>query len=48
MRYLWNEPERAQALGQERAQLDNVVVNLDELESGISDAGDRNLAHHRY
>ena len=36
---VWNEPERAQALGQERAQLEQVVVLLDELTSGLDDAG---------
>mgnify|MGYP001812023690 FL=1 len=37
---MWNEPERAQALGQERAQLEKVVVGLDELKTGLSDAGE--------
>jgi peptide chain release factor 2 len=37
---VWNEPERAQALGQERAQLEQVVVGLDELTTGLSDAGE--------
>ncbi len=37
---VWNEPDRAQALGQERAQLENVVINLDELSTGIADAGE--------
>jgi peptide chain release factor 2 len=37
---VWNEPERAQALGQERARLENVVISLDELKSGIDDAGE--------
>ena len=35
---MWNQPERAQALGQERAQLEQVVVGLDELATGLSDA----------
>ena len=35
---MWNAPERAQALGQERAALEQVVVTLDELSSGLSDA----------
>jgi len=35
---VWNAPERAQALGQERAALEQVVVTLDELSSGLSDA----------
>ncbi len=35
---VWNEPERAQALGQERAQLEQVVAGLDELTTGLRDA----------
>ncbi|MEM6512647.1 MAG: peptide chain release factor 2 [Pseudomonadota bacterium] len=35
---VWNDPERAQALGQERAQLDNVVAGLDGITSGLADA----------
>ena len=37
---MWNEPERAQALGQERAQLESVVVGLDKLKTGLADAGE--------
>jgi peptide chain release factor 2 len=37
---VWNEPERAQALGQERAQLESVVVGLDELHTGLADSGE--------
>ena len=37
---VWNERDRAQALGQERARLENVVLSLDELTSGIDDAGE--------
>jgi len=37
---VWNEPERAQALGQERAQLEQVVITLDELSTGLNDAGE--------
>jgi len=37
---VWNEPERAQALGQERAALEQVVAGLDELNSGLKDAGE--------
>jgi len=37
---VWNEPERAQALGKERAMLEGVVVNIDELTAGLADAGD--------
>jgi peptide chain release factor 2 len=35
---VWNEPERAQALGQERALLEQVVIVLDELSTGLNDA----------
>ncbi len=37
---LWSQPERAQALGRERAGLEAVVSTLDELEGGLTDAGD--------
>ncbi|MDJ0749267.1 MAG: peptide chain release factor 2 [Woeseiaceae bacterium] len=37
---VWNEPDRAQALGQERAALEQIVVGLDELTTGLSDAGE--------
>ncbi|MCH7981047.1 MAG: peptide chain release factor 2 [Proteobacteria bacterium] len=37
---VWSDPERAQALGQERAALELVVVTLDELGLGLSDAED--------
>ncbi|HSG59608.1 MAG TPA: peptide chain release factor 2 [Woeseiaceae bacterium] len=37
---VWNQPERAQALGQERAQLEQIVVALDELTAGLDDAGE--------
>ena len=37
---MWSDPERAQALGQERAALELVVVTLDELGLGLSDAED--------
>ena len=37
---VWNEPDRAQALGQERSKLEKVVVSLDELSSGLSDAAE--------
>jgi len=36
---VWNEPERAQALGQERSQLEGIVVTLDTLSRGLNDAG---------
>jgi len=35
---IWNDPERAQSLGKERAQLEQVVVELDELSTGLGDA----------
>ncbi len=34
---VWDEPERAQALGKERSQLENIVATIDRLDSGISD-----------
>ena len=37
---MWNDPDRAQALGQERAQLEGVVVTLDQLDSSLADAGE--------
>ena len=37
---VWNNPENAQQLGRERAGLEGVVKTIDELESGITDAGD--------
>lgn len=37
---IWNQPERAQALGKERAQLENIVGVLNALFSGLEDAGD--------
>jgi len=37
---VWNDPERAQALGQERAALELVVVTVDELGLGLTDAED--------
>ena len=37
---VWNDPERAQALGKERSMLEGVVVNIDELSAGLADASD--------
>jgi len=37
---VWNEPDRAQALGQERSQLEQVVQGLDKLSTGLADAGE--------
>ena len=36
---MWDEPARAQALGQERAALEQVVITIDQLTSGLDDAG---------
>lgn len=35
---VWNEPEKAQALGRERSALEAVVATIEELDSGIGDA----------
>lgn len=37
---VWNEPERAQALGKERSNLEVVVNTIDKLDSGLGDADD--------
>ncbi|MEX2481789.1 MAG: peptide chain release factor 2 [Gammaproteobacteria bacterium] len=37
---VWDDPERAQALGRERAELERVVHMLDELGKRVRDAGD--------
>ncbi|MEN8764139.1 MAG: peptide chain release factor 2 [Thiogranum sp.] len=37
---VWNEPEKAQALGRERARLEEVVETLGGIESGLQDAAD--------
>ncbi|MBV2090245.1 MAG: peptide chain release factor 2 [Candidatus Thiodiazotropha sp. (ex. Lucinisca nassula)] len=37
---IWNDPERAQALGRERSTLENVVLTLDELDQGLGDASE--------
>ncbi len=37
---VWNEPERAQALGQERAALEVIVVTLNDLQQGVADAAE--------
>ncbi len=37
---VWNEPERAQSLGKERARLENVVDELDQLSTGLEDANE--------
>ena len=37
---VWEKPERAQQLGRERSSLEAVVVTLDQLSSGLSDAAE--------
>jgi len=37
---VWNEPERAQELGKERSALEAVVVTIENLNSGVTDARD--------
>jgi peptide chain release factor 2 len=37
---IWSEPERAQALGKQRAQLQNTVTTIQQLETGLQDAGE--------
>ncbi len=35
---VWNDPDRAQKLGRERAQLEAVVKTIADLDAGLSDA----------
>ena len=35
---LWNDPKKAQEIGKERKLLEGIVVNLDEISSGIDDS----------
>jgi peptide chain release factor 2 len=37
---VWNEPERAQALGQERSSLEKVVNTIETMDNGLADAAD--------
>lgn len=37
---VWNDPERAQALGKERSSLEAVVQTIDNLDSGVADGRD--------
>jgi len=37
---VWNDPEQAQKLGQERARLEKIVLVLEQLESGLDDASE--------
>ena len=37
---VWEDPERAQALGRERSSLETIVQTIDDLALGVSDADD--------
>jgi peptide chain release factor 2 len=37
---IWNDPERAQQLGRERARLEDIVSSLDALQTGLTDASE--------
>ena len=37
---MWSDPEQAQNLGRERARLSEIVAGLDELATGVADAGE--------
>ena len=37
---IWSDPARAQAMGKERAALEAVVLTLEQLDGGLTDAGD--------
>lgn len=37
---IWNNPDEAQKLGQERATLESIVVGIQELTEGLNDSGD--------
>ncbi len=37
---VWNDPERAQALGKERSSLEAVVKTIDDLDTGVGDSRD--------
>jgi len=37
---VWNQPDRAQALGRERSSLEDVVLGLEQLTSGLADGAD--------
>jgi len=37
---VWNDPDRAQALGRERSSLEDVVLGLEQLTSGLADGAD--------
>ena len=37
---IWNDPKRAQDIGRERKALEDVVLNVERMDSGLRDAGD--------
>ncbi|MCH7507792.1 MAG: peptide chain release factor 2 [Proteobacteria bacterium] len=37
---IWSDPEKAQALGRERARLESIITTLNEFESGLVDAAE--------
>lgn len=37
---MWNDPEKAQRLGQDRSRLEKIVLTLETLENGLNDAGE--------
>jgi peptide chain release factor 2 len=37
---VWNDPEKAQALGRERAAIESIITTIDDLASGLQDAGE--------
>ena len=37
---IWNDPDRAQALGQERSALERIVSTIDDLDNGLTDSRD--------
>ena len=37
---VWNEPERAQQLGQDRARLEAIVLTIEKLDNGLQDASE--------
>ncbi len=37
---VWDDPENAQKLGQERSRLEKIVVTIEDLDNGLNDAGE--------
>ena len=37
---VWDDPENAQKLGKERSRLEKIVVTIEELDTGLDDAGE--------